>query len=525
MKCIKIHPLDSVAVAVEHLKQGEIITVDDVQITLLNDIPAGHKFALKDIPQNENIIKYAYPIGHAKYDIKKGEHIHTHNTKSNLSDLLEYEYTANFKEVEKTKPRTFMGYKRPDGKVGIRNEIWIIPTVGCVNSIVREIEARSQEYKTDNIDGIYSYNHPYGCSQLGCDMNMTLKYLSGLIKHPNAAAVLVVGLGCENGNIEEIKKVLGDFDENRVKFLVSQEYEDEITKGVETVKNLAKYADTYQREVCPASDLVIGLKCGGSDGFSGITANPLLGSLSDKIIGMGGSAILTEVPEMFGAETILMNRCRTEAEFSKTVDLINNFKKYFMRYGEKVDENPSPGNKEGGITTLEDKALGCTQKCGTAPVEDVLSYGDCVKKKGLSLLQAPGNDLVAANALAVSGAQLILFTTGRGTPFGCPVPTAKISSNSVLANKKKTWIDFNAGVLLENKTMPEVTDEFLDYVLKLASGEVKAKAEFLDKHELAIFKDGVTLQKGYYAQDMINVSVITLYSFLPIRMYDMQKSA
>ncbi|MEE1279336.1 MAG: altronate dehydratase family protein [Oscillospiraceae bacterium] len=493
MKCIKIHKDDSVAVAVETLKQGEIVTINDEKITLLNNVPAGHKFALKDIPIDENIVKYAYPIGHAKCDIKKGEHIHTHNTKSNLSGVLEYEYSPDFKEVKKIKPLKFMGYKRPDGKVGIRNEIWIIPTVGCVNSIVREIENQSQQFKTENIDGIYSYNHPYGCSQLGDDMNMTLKFLSGLINHPNAAAVLVVGLGCENGNIDELKKVLGNYDENRVKFLVAQDFEDEITEGVNIIEKLSKYADIYKREDCPASELVIGLKCGGSDGFSGITANPLLGSLSDRIIGMGGSAILTEVPEMFGAETILMNRCRTENEFNKTVDLINNFKKYFMRYGEKVDENPSPGNKEGGITTLEDKALGCTQKCGTAPVEDVLSYGECVKKKGLSLLQAPGNDLVAANALAVSGAQLILFTTGRGTPFGCPVPTAKISSNSALATKKKMWIDFNAGTLLENKSMPELTNEFLDFVLKLASGESTAKAESLDKHELAIFKDGVTL--------------------------------
>lgn len=493
MKCMKIHDTDSVAVAVSPLKQGEVVTVGAEEITLLNDIPAGHKFSLKDIPAGENILKYAYPIGHAKCPIKKGEHIHTHNTKSNLADLLEYTYTPNYQEIERQKPSTFMGYKRPDGKVGIRNEIWIIPTVGCVNSIVREIEAKSQAYKTGSIDGIYSYNHPYGCSQLGDDMNMTLRYLSGLIRHPNAAAVLVVGLGCENGNIAELKKVLGDYDENRVQFLIAQDYEDEITEGVAIISRLAKYAAACKREVCSASELIIGLKCGGSDGFSGITANPLLGSLSDRIIGMGGSAILTEVPEMFGAETILMNRCRTENEFHKTVDLINNFKKYFMRYGERVDENPSPGNKAGGITTLEDKALGCTQKCGTAPVEDVLSYGECVKKKGLSLLQAPGNDLVAANALAASGAQLILFTTGRGTPFGCPVPTAKISSNSALANKKKMWIDFNAGALLGGKSMPELTDAFLDFVLKLASGEISAKAENLDKHELAIFKDGVTL--------------------------------
>lgn len=493
MKCIKIHQNDSVAVAVEKLAAGDKVVVDNTEVELLSDIPAGHKFALGDISKGENIIKYAYPIGHAKCDIKKGEHIHTHNTKSNLASLLNYEYNPNYKEVEKLETRTFMGYKRKDGRVGIRNEVWIIPTVGCVNSIVREIESRSQQFKTENIDGIFSYNHPYGCSQLGGDMQMTLSYLAGLIKHPNAAAVLVVGLGCENGNIGELLKYLGDYDKDRVRFLVAQESGDEIADGVEMVGELAKLADTYKREECPASELIIGLKCGGSDGFSGITANPLLGALSDKVIGMGGSTILTEVPEMFGAETILMNRCRTENEFNKTVDLINNFKKYFMRYGEGVDENPSPGNKAGGITTLEDKSLGCTQKGGTAPVEDVLCYGEAVKRKGLSLLQAPGNDLVAANALAVSGAQLVLFTTGRGTPFGCPIPTAKISSNSALANKKSNWIDFNAGQLLEGKSMPELSEEFLNFVLKLASGETKAKAELLDKHELAIFKDGVTL--------------------------------
>lgn len=493
MTCIKIHTADTVAVAVKQLKAGETVETDGEVIRLCNDIPAGHKFALKDIPQGEDIIKYAYPIGHAKCDIKAGEHVHTHNTKSNLSDIKEYAYTPDFKDVKRDLPETFSGYRRPDGKVGVRNEIWIIPTVGCVNSVVRAIEAESQAFKTENIDGIYSFSHPYGCSQLGDDMKNTLKYLSGLIRHPNAAGVLVVGLGCENGNICELKKVLGDYDENRVKFLVAQECEDEIAEGVKAVKKLAETADGYRREECPASELIIGLKCGGSDGFSGITANPLLGSFSDKLIGTGGSTILTEVPEMFGAETILMNRCRTKEVFDKTVSLINDFKKYFMRYGEKIDENPSPGNKAGGITTLEDKSLGCVQKGGTAPVEDVLNYGELVKVTGLSLLNAPGNDLVASNALAASGAQIILFTTGRGTPFGCPVPTVKISSNTDLYNRKNRWIDFNAGSLIENKSMAELTKEFSRFVLKIASGEIRAKSERLDKNALAVFKDGVTL--------------------------------
>lgn len=493
MKAIKIHANDNVAVAVERMAAQETFEIEGQEYTAVTDIPAGHKVAIKKIATGENIVKYGFPIGHARQDIEIGSHVHCHNVKSNLGELLEYTYEPDIQEVTFKTSQSFRGFRRKDGKVGIRNEVWIIPTVGCVNSIVREIESQSQPFKTECIDGIYAYNHPYGCSQLGADWQMTLEYLCGLIRHPNAGAVLVVGLGCENGNIPELKKFLGEYDSERVKFLVCQEEEDEIAKGVEMVKELSIYANQFQREECPASELIIGLKCGGSDGFSGITANPLLGCISDKLISQGGSSILTEVPEMFGAETILMNRCRNEKLFNKTVDLINDFKQYFMRYGEKVDENPSPGNKEGGITTLEDKSLGCVQKGGTSPVEDVLKYAEPVKKHGLSLLNAPGNDLVASNALVASGAHVVLFTTGRGTPFGCPVPTVKVSSNTALYNKKKAWIDFNAGALLDGVSMQELTEDFYGYLLSLASGEMFAKSELLDKHELAIFKDGVTL--------------------------------
>ena len=493
MKTIKIHPNDNVAVAVDAIETHEKFVIDSHEQVAAMVIPAGHKIALQPISAGENIIKYGFPIGHAKTEILAGQHVHSHNVKSNLGDLLEYTYTPDYTEIAKTESKTFKGYRRKNGKVGIRNEVWIVPTVGCVNSIVREIEVQSQQFKSEHIDGIYSYNHPYGCSQLGADWQMTLEYLCGLIRHPNAGAVLVVGLGCENGNISELKKFLGDYDGDRVKFLVCQEAEDEIAQGVDMMKELCAYAEGFSREECSASELVIGLKCGGSDGFSGITANPLLGCISDKLISQGGSSILTEVPEMFGAETLLMNRCRSNELFDKTVSLINDFKQYFMRYGEKVDENPSPGNKEGGITTLEDKSLGCVQKGGQSPVEDVLKYAEPVKKHGLSLLNAPGNDLVASNALVASGAHMVLFTTGRGTPFGCPVPTVKVSSNTALYHKKKSWIDFNAGALLDGVSMQELTEEFYEYLLKLASGEIQAKSEILDKHELAIFKDGVTL--------------------------------
>ena len=493
MKLLQIHPTDTAAVAVETIEPGCILNVGNSTITALDPIPAGHKIALRDIAAGENIIKYASPIGHAVTEIKAGSHIHTHNVKSNLSGQLSYTYSPDFHDLPSETPRTFMGYRRPDGRVGIRNEVWIVPTVGCVNSIVREIESRAQCLKTENIDAIASFCHPYGCSQLGDDQTLTLAYLAGLIRHPNAAAVLVVGLGCENGNIDELKNVMGDWDDARVKFLVAQESEDEIADAVGILGELCRHADTFRRTECDVSDLVIGLKCGGSDGFSGITANPLLGALSDRVIAQGGSAILTEVPEMFGAETLLMNRCRTEQQFEDTVRLINDFKVYFLRYGEKIDENPSPGNKAGGITTLEDKSLGCTQKGGTAPVEDVLRYGEAIRKKGLSLLQAPGNDLVASGALMASGAQMVLFTTGRGTPFGCPVPTVKISSNTALYDKKRSWIDFDAGQLLSGVPMETLTEEFLRYVLELASGTVLAKSEAMDRHDLAIFKDGVTL--------------------------------
>jgi len=493
MKALRIHPADSVAVAVNSIAAGEVITAGEYTVTAAEAIPAGHKIALRAISAGENILKYGFPIGHAKTDIAPGAHVHTQNVKSNLAGQLEYRYEPDITELTPRAGRTFRGYRRPDGRVGIRNEVWIVPTVGCVNSIVRAIETEAQAFKTENIDAITSFCHPYGCSQLGADQEMTLRYLSGLIRHPNAAAVLVVGLGCENGNIAELKKVMGEWDEKRVRFLVAQDHEDEIADSVEILRELCAYADTFHREDCPSSELILGLKCGGSDGFSGITANPLLGSLSDTLIAEGGSTILTEVPEMFGAETILMNRCRNEALFDKTVSLINDFKAYFMRYGEKTDENPSPGNKAGGITTLEDKSLGCTQKGGTAPVEDVLRYGDAIRTKGLSLLQAPGNDLVASGALMASGAQMVLFTTGRGTPFGCPIPTVKISSNTTLYEKKRSWIDFNAGTLLEGTSMETLTEQFYDYVLALASGEVHARSEALDRHDLAIFKDGVTL--------------------------------
>ncbi len=474
---IRIHPADNVEV----LLAGQ------------DGIPAGHKRAVRPIRAGEAVVKYGYPIGEASRDIAAGEWVHSHNLKTRLSGQLEYAYHPAGCALKPLPPRTFRGYRRPDGQTGIRNEVWIIPTVGCVNAIAREIERQAQQFLVPEIDGITAYSHPYGCSQLGEDHLATQKALCGLIRNPNAGAVLVLGLGCENNQIADLKQVLGEYDPDRVKFLVCQECGDEVAEALALLRELCGYAASFRREECSAAELVIGLKCGGSDGFSGITANPLLGRLTDAIAAMGGAAILTEVPEMFGAETLLMDRCRDEETFRKTVSLVNDFKEYFLSHGQPVGENPSPGNKAGGITTLEEKSLGCVQKGGSAPVNGVLRYGEPVRERGLNLLQAPGNDLVASAALAFSGAQMVLFTTGRGTPFGCPVPTVKISSNSALAQTKRSWIDFDAGRLLSGTSMEELAAEFLDYILALASGEVRAKSERLDKRDLAIFKNGVTL--------------------------------
>lgn len=436
---LKINDNDNVVVALNTIPAGEKITVSvgDGQktVTAREEIPAGHKMAIFDIPEGGEVIKYGYRIGNAKENITEGSWIHTHNVKTALGDLLEYTYNPTPVEEKKTEDVTFMGFNRPDGKVGVRNEIWVIPTVGCVNNVATAIAKQANAFVKGSVEEVIAFPHPYGCSQMGDDQEHTRKILADLINHPNAGGVLVLGLGCENSNIDVLKPYIGDYDENRVKFLVCQEHEDEIADSVEVIKGLIDYASKFEREPISVSKLVIGMKCGGSDGLSGITANPLVGRFSDLLISKGGTTILTEVPEMFGAETILMNRCANEELFHQTVDLINDFKNYFKSHNQTIYENPSPGNKKGGISTLEDKSLGCTQKSGSALVKGVLQYGDTVKTPGLNLLSAPGNDLVAATALAAAGAHIVLFTTGRGTPFASPVPTMKIATNSRLAGK------------------------------------------------------------------------------------------
>lgn len=493
-KYLKINKADNVAVAIVALKAGETISVDGIDIRLNEDIPAGHKFALKDFEQGEDVIKYGYPIGHTCKAQKQGDWMNECNIKTNLSGLLEYTYNPIDASLDiPQQGLTFKGYRRKNGDVGIRNEIWIVPTVGCVNGIADQLaESLRQETGCRGVDAIVAYPHNYGCSQLGDDHENTKKILRDIVLHANAGGVLVVGLGCENNQPDVFREFLGQYDEDRVKFMVVQKVGDEYEEGMKLLRELYSRASQDKRTDIPLSELRVGLKCGGSDGFSGITANPLLGLFSDFLVAQGGTSVLTEVPEMFGAETILMNRCRTKELFEQTVKLINDFKEYFLSHGEPVGENPSPGNKAGGISTLEDKALGCTQKCGKSYVEGVLPYGERLKVKGLNLLSAPGNDLVAATALASCGCHMVLFTTGRGTPFGTYVPTVKISTNTDLAERKPQWIDFNAGVIVEDEPIEETCRRFIDFIIKVASGEF-VNNEKKGYKEIAIFKTGVTL--------------------------------
>ena len=537
MKYIHIHPSDNVAVALEDLPKGERIDLDEnlpaavdartgesvdgnvsgrhwkkreIHITTREPIARGHKVALTDIAEGEPIIKYGCTIAIASEDIPAGSWVHTHNARTELSESAEYHYDHRVYRLPSVSPKTFRGYRRPDGKAGIRNELWIIPLVGCVNGIAKELTEANQNLTSSgwqrehenpgkgqnpyaSVDGLYYFPHPYGCSQMGDDLATTAKLLAALVRHPNAGGVLVLSLGCENLQPELFRKVLGDYDPERVKFLVCQEEEDELEAGKKLLQELADYAAQFHREEIPASELVVGMKCGGSDGLSGITANPAVGRFSDRLISLGGSTVLTEVPEMFGAENILFSRCENEEVYNKAVRMVNHFKKYFTDHGQVVYENPSPGNKKGGITTLEDKSCGCVQKGGSAQVVDVLDYAEPVVKKGLNLLSGPGNDLVSATDLTAAGAHMILFTTGRGTPFGAPAPTVKIATNTALATRKKNWIDFNAGTVAEGKeSLDEAGDRLLEKVLRVASGE-ETLSERHGCREIAIFKDGVTL--------------------------------
>jgi len=500
-QAVRIHPADNVAVAVRTLPAGSEPAVGGERVVLVEEVPAGHKFALRALARGEPVVKYGFPIGAATAPIAPGAWVHSHNLKTCLEGVLEYQYEPTSRPPSPAGRggqgvRTFMGYRRPNGRVGTRNEVWILNTVACVNHAAERIAREGSALFHGHIDGVYNYSHPYGCGQLGDDLRNTQRALAGLIRHPNAGGVLVLGLGCENNQMDALLRLAGTVEPDRLRFFNSQDVTDEVDAGLEALGQLVAAIGGDRREECPASDLILGHKCGGSDGLSGITANPLVGRIADRLTALGGGVILTEVPEMFGAERALMNRAVDEAVFRKTVALINDFKAYFLRHGQPIYENPSPGNITGGLTTLEEKSLGAIQKGGRAPVTDVLRYGEpaATRAGGLALLESPGNDGVSSTALVASGATLLLFTTGRGTPLGFPVPTLKISSNSAIAEKKPHWIDVNAGAFVDGTaTMERLADDLFALILDVASGRALANNEKHGYREIAIWKDGVTL--------------------------------
>ena len=490
---VHINPEDNVVVALRPLKKGETFSFEGREVTATEDIPQGHKMAVAELSEGSTVVKYGQSIGHVTTDVHPGQWIHTHNMKTNLSGEVEYTYEPTHPELAPVEPQTFMGYRTKDGRAATRNEIWIIPTVGCVNGIAQTLEAQCQDLVQGAVEGIHAFTHPFGCSQTGADHEQTKKLLVALSRHPNAAGVLFLSLGCENCTHQQILDELGEYDPQRVRFLTCQDVEDELASGRAIIEELAELISHNRRVPIPVSELVVGMKCGGSDGLSGITANPTIGRVSDMVVAQGGTSVLTEVPEMFGAESFLLGRCVSKEVFDAAAGMLNGFKDYFLRHHEVVYDNPSPGNKQGGITTLEDKSCGCVQKGGTAPVTDVIGYGDAVKEKGLTLLCGPGNDLVSSTALAAVGAHLILFTTGRGTPFGAPVPTLKIATNSALATRKKNWIDFNAGVIADGTISDEeATRQLMALVIRTASGE-ETRSEESGCRGIAVWKDGVTL--------------------------------
>ncbi|HJV42823.1 altronate dehydratase family protein [Caulobacter sp.] len=489
-----VDPRDHVATALRDIVAGETLDLDGRTITARATIPKGHKIAIRAAKAGEDVLKYGWPIGRAVIDIAVGDHVHVHNVATRLEGVEDFTWAPARPERRDGGggDRTFDGYRRKNGRAGTRNEIWVLCTVGCVANTARRIAEKASQRFAGRVDGVYAFPHPFGCSQLGDDLAHTRKLIAALASHPNAGGVLILGLGCENNQLKALLDGAQEIDRDRLKSFTTQMVEDELEDGLAAVEVLVEIAERDQREPIPVSELVVGLKCGGSDGFSGVTANPLVGRIADKVADAGGTPVLTEIPEVFGAEGVLLARAASREVFDQAVGVIDDFKRYFIDNNQPIYENPSPGNIAGGITTLEEKSLGAVQKGGRAPLVEVLRYGERVGPHGLTLLEAPGNDAVSSTALTAAGATVILFTTGRGTPLGFPAPTLKIASNSGLAQRKPGWIDFDAGQVLAGVSMETAADALMDLVIDTASGK-PTKAELNGEREIAIWKSGVTL--------------------------------
>jgi len=495
---VRVDPADQVGVALRPLVVGEVLTVAGHALTVADPIATGHKIALAAIAAGDDVRRYGWPIGRATAAIAAGRHVHSHNLATKLSGEEPYRYDpapvrAPAPASVPGRAQGFRGYVRGDGSVGTRNQIWVIPTVGCVGRTAQRVAMAAA--KASGVDDVLAFAHPFGCSQLGDDLDGTARVLAALACHPNAGGVLLLGLGCEENQLSALLDRLPPERRDRVRSVGAQLSADEYGDAARAIAELGEIAGQDRRTEVGLDALRLGLKCGGSDGFSGLTANPLIGRAADAVTAAGGTAILTEIPEMFGAERLLMARTRDEATFDRLIALVNDFKRYFLDHGEPISENPSPGNVEGGITTLEEKSLGAVQKGGRAIVTDVLGYGERVRRPGLVVLEAPGNDAVSTTALAAAGATLTLFSTGRGTPLGSPVPTMKLATNHGLAARKPGWIDFDAGAVLDAPPeggLDATADALMARICAVASGE-PARNEVNEEREIALWKRGVTL--------------------------------
>ncbi len=466
--------------------------IGGARITLLDAVPQGHKFALRSHAEADVFVRYGEAIGRASAAVAPGKHVHSHNLVTALAGERVYAAPASGTAALTAKPLpSWRGYARADGRYATRNEVWLLPTVGCVAPLA-ELAAREASLRhAGRIDAIAGFGHPYGCSQLGDDLAGTRAALAALCDNPNAGGVVLIGLGCESNQLDALIACVPERSRAKLRVLRAQDAGDELAEVLALIDDLVDELAPLRREEAPASALTVGLKCGGSDAFSGLTANPLLGRFSERLAASGGRVILTEIPEIFGAEDALLARAVSPQVFEAAGGLINRFKRHYLDAGLPVSENPSPGNIAGGITTLEEKSLGAVQKAGTVPLVDVIGYGETVSRPGLTLLEAPGNDAVSSTALAAAGAGLILFTTGRGTPLGFPVPTVKVASNSGLAAAKPGWIDFDAGGLLGGEA-DAVLEAFSGRLLAIASGEATA-AERSGQRVISLWKRGVTL--------------------------------
>jgi altronate hydrolase len=489
---VLIDPADDVAVALRSIEAGEAIKLGERLLTVNEPVSRGHKLAVRAIAAGDPVRRYGWPIGTATRAIAVGTHVHSHNIATNLKAEEPYAYAPGSARAGVPDDRwTFQGYRRADGSVGTRNEIWVIPTVGCVARTAERAAKQAAARHAGQVDDILAFPHPLGCSQLGDDLDGTARLLAALASSPNAGGVLLIGLGCEENQLSALLDRIPAERRDRVRSVGAQLSADEYAAAETAIDELVALAAQDRRETVGIGALRLGLKCGGSDGLSGITANPLIGRAADVVTAAGGQAILTEIPEIFGAERLLMARATDETVFDALVALVNRFKRYFIDHGEPISENPSPGNVAGGITTLEEKSLGAVQKGGHAPVVDVLAYGERLKRPGLTLLEAPGNDAVSTTALAAAGATLTLFSTGRGTPLGSPIPTMKLATNHDLATRKPGWIDFDAGVVLDDG-LDAATDALMARICAVASGE-PARNERNGERDIAIWKRGVTL--------------------------------